>query len=210
MKKRCPRCSKTKDVNEFHWRNKSKDKRQGWCKSCAIAARVDHYQTHRAETLLVVRQRQMVLRKQLWQLRVGQSCQDCGETDPVVLDFDHVQGTKRWNVSSMVNSGYSWESILGEVKKCEVVCANCHRRRTAKRAGWTRGSIPSAPTNQSENGLVAQIGERRLGKAEVAGASPAGSTIIPQAKIRGLVAHPGERTLRMREVAGSIPAGSTT
>jgi hypothetical protein len=31
-----------------------------------------------------------------------------------------------------------WQSILDEIEKCEVVCANCHRRRTATRNGHMR------------------------------------------------------------------------
>ena len=63
-------------------------------------------------------------------------CVDCGESDPVVLDFDHVRGEKRRNVSKMVASHFSEKSILAEIEKCDVVCANCHRRRTAKRGNW--------------------------------------------------------------------------
>ncbi len=60
-------------------------------------------------------------------------CTDCGEKDIIVLDFDHVRGTKRQGISVMIRVGYKWEDILLEIDKCEVVCANCHRKRTAKR-----------------------------------------------------------------------------
>lgn len=56
---------------------------------------------------------------------------DCGEADPVVLDFDHLED-KLDDVSTIVNNG-TWEAVLAEIKKCEVVCANCHRRRTISR-----------------------------------------------------------------------------
>ena len=49
-----------------------------------------------------------------------------------VMDFDHVRGEKVANVSS-IWSRKSWEAVLEEVAKCEVVCANCHRLRT-----WSR------------------------------------------------------------------------
>jgi hypothetical protein len=60
-------------------------------------------------------------------------CVDCGETDIVVLDFDHVRGKKLADVSDMKNRGYKLETIMREIEKCDVVCANDHRRRTAKR-----------------------------------------------------------------------------
>lgn len=64
-------------------------------------------------------------------------CADCGETDPVVLDFDHRPGVqKRFEIARAVNaSTRAWSTILKEIAKCDVVCANCHRRRTASRAG---------------------------------------------------------------------------
>jgi hypothetical protein len=56
-------------------------------------------------------------------------CADCGRTFPTyVMDFDHI-GPKTAEVSSMVRT-LSTERLLAEVRKCEVVCANCHRVRT--------------------------------------------------------------------------------
>jgi len=67
--------------------------------------------------------------------RIG--CLDCGEKNPIVLDFDHkYQDTKKDSVSNMVKSNYGMEKIMAEVNKCEVVCANCHRIRTHKQCGW--------------------------------------------------------------------------
>lgn len=68
-------------------------------------------------------------------------CVDCGEADIVVLDFDHVCGEKILDVSKMISRGYGLEAIAEEIEKCEVRCANCHRRATAKRAGWYRLSF---------------------------------------------------------------------
>jgi hypothetical protein len=58
-------------------------------------------------------------------------CTDCGETDLAVLEFDHLRD-KTANIGTLIN-GYMWKRILAEIEKCEVVCANCHRRRTYRR-----------------------------------------------------------------------------
>jgi hypothetical protein len=59
---------------------------------------------------------------------------DCGETDPVVLEFDHVRD-KLKDIGYMVTVGFSWSAIQLEIEKCEVRCANCHRRKTARVQG---------------------------------------------------------------------------
>lgn len=63
-------------------------------------------------------------------------CIDCGESDVVVLEFDHVRGEKIKNVSRLVVSHASIEVIQNEIDKCEVRCANCHKRITAKRGNF--------------------------------------------------------------------------
>jgi hypothetical protein len=61
-------------------------------------------------------------------------CLDCGEPDPIVLEFDHRPGTiKRFNVSEGINSRYSMQTMLAEIAKCDIRCANCHRRITHMR-----------------------------------------------------------------------------
>lgn len=61
------------------------------------------------------------------------NCVDCGEENPVVLDFDHVRGEKRGNISDMARWSYSVETIKKEIRKCEIRCANCHRKKTHER-----------------------------------------------------------------------------
>lgn len=59
-------------------------------------------------------------------------CVDCGLTfSPCIMEFDHVRGLKVRGVSAM--STYPWPKVLAEVAKCELVCACCHRTRTAIR-----------------------------------------------------------------------------
>jgi hypothetical protein len=63
-------------------------------------------------------------------------CVLCDESDPVVLEFDHLRD-KRREVTVLANlSGRA--NLVAEIAKCRVLCANCHRRHTADGAGRRR------------------------------------------------------------------------
>lgn len=80
--------------------------------------------------------RRNVVRNLLFKYLKNNPCVDCGEMDFALLQFDHIKGNKVANISRMVQQGLSWGVILNEIEKCEVVCANCHHRRTAKQQKW--------------------------------------------------------------------------
>jgi hypothetical protein len=64
-------------------------------------------------------------------------CVDCGQSDIRVLDFDHIRGKKINNISHMVRRGNTkWKIVEDEIAKCEVRCANCHRKRTLGEPLW--------------------------------------------------------------------------
>jgi hypothetical protein len=66
-------------------------------------------------------------------------CADCGEEDPIVLEFDHL-ADKEFDISQG-HVDHAWERVLAEIAKCEVVCANCHRRRTVSRKPTIRALL---------------------------------------------------------------------
>ena len=77
--------------------------------------------------------RRSMLKQKLIEIKEKSICQDCKQKYPhYVMDFDHVSGEKVGNVSRMMRS-HSWEEVLQEVEKCELVCSNCHRERTWQR-----------------------------------------------------------------------------
>lgn len=135
--KRCSTCKQWKPLDDFH-RNRSRaDGRQQACKPCNIERNKRWYREHpeaRAARMDdYARRRKRWLQEQLLDYLKSHPCVDCGETDPIVLDFDHLRD-KVANVSMMVLRKRNWSLILAEIEKCEVRCANCHRRRTAARA----------------------------------------------------------------------------
>lgn len=63
-------------------------------------------------------------------------CVDCGETDPACLTFDHVHGSKCFDVGHVISRSYKTTTIAKEIEKCEVRCFNCHMLKTAKSNNW--------------------------------------------------------------------------
>lgn len=112
-RKVCKTCGKRRNISKFR---KNGVKFRATCRTCEYK--------QRKERLIVVKQHVLnYLRKH--------PCVDCGENDPVVLEFDHVSGTKHKSIADLL-SGSSWSIVKREIDKCEVRCANCHRIKTAK------------------------------------------------------------------------------
>lgn len=73
--------------------------------------------------------REDALRQQLRKLKEETPCADCGERYPYyVMDFDHGGSEKVDGVARL--AGKNIYAALREAKKCEIVCANCHRIRS--------------------------------------------------------------------------------
>jgi hypothetical protein len=115
------------------------------CRPCRSAYHREHYLANKQRYVDQARTRQQALRRErttyLLDYFARHPCMDCGEDDPVVLEFDHLDAdAKSFNIGQAL-SYRRWQSILDEIKKCEVVCANCHRRRTARRRGALRAVL---------------------------------------------------------------------
>ena len=134
----CNKCGLIKVESEFPFRSLAKNIRKKMCKECLRPNGKAHYLRYKDYYIEKSRRRMLAIRSEL---RVNvfaylseHPCVDCGEADVVVLEFDHVKGIKKGNISAMMQQGFSWEAVLEEINKCEVRCANCHRRATYRRA----------------------------------------------------------------------------
>lgn len=142
--RRCRHCDKDKPLAAFNWRSRKKGIRQTKCKDCQSAYHRQHYQANKTRYIKKARrwdaenkaERQDAVRRYIVNYLLEHPCVDCGETDPIVLDFDHVRGKKRFNVSAMISLYYDLAYIKAEIAKCEVRCANCHRIKTAREQSW--------------------------------------------------------------------------
>lgn len=151
--KTCSKCGTSRPLSEFN-RNGARGY-QAYCRSCQR----DYDKTASSPERIRKRkerreQAQRDARAWLLDYLLIHPCVDCGEGDPVVLDFDHLRD-KVLAVSTMLRLGYALARIRAEVAKCEVRCANCHRRMTAKRNGaWWRSGRP----DWTDNPLIAEAG----------------------------------------------------
>jgi hypothetical protein len=78
-------------------------------------------------------------RNMLWlrDLLRSATCADCGTGQLAVLEFDHVAG-KAGHVGRLARDGVGLARLRAEAARCEVVCGNCHRRRTRDRHRLSR------------------------------------------------------------------------
>ena len=134
--KRCTMCKQWKPFDDFHRNRSRRDGRQRRCKECNIETNKrwyrDHPEARSARMDDYARHRRQASHRLVLEYLFTHPCVDCGESDPVVLEFDHLRDKVK-NISAMANASQPWEKIEAEIAKCEVVCANCHRRRTAQR-----------------------------------------------------------------------------
>lgn len=140
--KRCYDCGLVKLINEFAFHNKSKGTRQARCRACHAKYRRAHYVRNRAtyieQEVARVRGYRDQNRPLIREYLRAHPCVDCGETDIVVLDFDHRDPLVKAHNVMVLAMHKGWARVLAEIAKCDVRCANCHRRRTAEHFGWRK------------------------------------------------------------------------
>lgn len=139
----CNTCKKDLDLVQFSKSSKKSDGLSPICKPCKKVYQDSYYSENKDSAIAKAYNRKRALIDFVWSIKQGKQCVDCGESDPVVLEFDHL-GDKSYNVSEMPARGFSKANILAEIAKCEVVCCNCHRRRTHSRGGWRRNIVVKA------------------------------------------------------------------
>jgi hypothetical protein len=135
--KQCAKCLQEKNETEFYTTTyKDKIYLLNSCKTCVnTRTHENYYKDHDRQKEIRknnTNKRRAERKQKIIEYLQSHPCADCGEMDPVVLEFDHLD-----NKSFDISDGHMkpWKVFQDEINKCEVVCANCHKRRTAKRAG---------------------------------------------------------------------------
>ncbi len=73
------------------------------------------------------KKRRLLLAKKLFEYKKDLSCLYCGKKNPACIDFHH-NGNKVDTITNIFRKTHSWDKIIEEIIKCDVVCANCHRK----------------------------------------------------------------------------------
>jgi len=113
----------------------------------------DHYLRNKKDYLARARKWDVRQKKIIGKFLVGylsaHPCVDCGESDIVVLEFDHRdRGTKEFCIGGAFVKKCSIKTVEAEVAKCDVRCANCHRRKTTRENGGYRLFLNGSVTEQ--------------------------------------------------------------
>jgi hypothetical protein len=133
----CRTCKTWKPKSEFYYRDTERGLLEYDCIECLKEHRRNSYAKHRDTTRASndewTRGAVETAREYVYSYLLEHPCFDCGNSNVLVLTFDHVRGEKSGNVSDMVGRGRSIETIKNEISLCDVVCFNCHMRRERRR-----------------------------------------------------------------------------
>ncbi len=139
--KNCNYCGLYLPDEAFNWCYKALGIRHKTCRDCQSSRQKQWYEKRKDEHKKNVLVRKVSARQEARQFVLdylsAHPCIQCGESDPMVLEFHHVGGKER-EISFMITGGYPIAKIQAEIDKCQVLCANCHRRKTVKERGWFR------------------------------------------------------------------------
>lgn len=145
--KTCTICGASKTEEDFFYRNKNAGKLHSQCKNCYVQKRrqiwKDHYHkygsTYRERAVERNRKLKVRLRNQMLEYLSDKACVKCGVSDVRVLEFDHIDSAaKSFGIARGITNLLSWEKLHAEIVKCQILCANCHKIKTAEEYGWYR------------------------------------------------------------------------
>lgn len=144
----CPTCSTLKQASYFPSDKARRDGLGSQCKECKRVVQRDWYTRNKTRHVANVARRRRAAEtesiKRILEYLSSHPCVDCGETNPVLLEFDHVRGDKLNSVCDLISRGSGWAKIEFEISKCDVRCCRCHRLKTAKQFGYRKLLLSSA------------------------------------------------------------------
>lgn len=139
----CSQCQKETPLSGFNKNRQSPDGLQWRCRECDNRICKEAYHKDSGRYKKYAKQRSKDTRAWFVELKKQKQCAKCGDNRWYVLDFHHHNDDKNACVARLVAHGHSKKKIMEEVKKCTVLCANCHREAhyLAWAKGWLNGRV---------------------------------------------------------------------
>ena len=72
--------------------------------------------------------RSWMARDYIESVKAAGECHLCGEDEPVVLDFHHINPEEKLFGIASSWKQYGLERVASEIAKCVLVCRNCHAK----------------------------------------------------------------------------------
>lgn len=137
--RKCFACKKIKPAKEFDTDRKDRLGIARQCKSCKAKSSKKWRESGKGQKNALLRRErnQQEKREYVRQYLLNNPCSVCGETDICVLEFDHIDPEeKSYNISYLMSKNHCISTLIQEMEKCRVMCANCHKKHTSKQQGW--------------------------------------------------------------------------
>lgn len=148
---RCSACGAEKPPADFSFADEARQLLNSYCRVCHAAYRHAHYLANKPDYIRraidQVARRRVENRREVLAYLATHACIDCGNPDPVVLEFDHRDPKQKLAAVGTMVMGKRWIRVRAEIEKCDVRCVNCHRRKTARDYRW----LELAPSSRISN-----------------------------------------------------------
>lgn len=142
MYKICGKCKNNKLLSEFSFKSVKKGLRQSNCKECHQKYSKLHYNNNKSLYFKkAIRNNKKYSERNYLIISNAKSvgCKICKENCNACLDFHHLNGKDKLDNIAHLNK-YSVKYLQKEIKKCIVLCSNCHRKL---HAGLITISVPN-------------------------------------------------------------------
>lgn len=107
--KYCTKCCENKNIDDF-FKKRTEKRVCSWCKSCLYKVQKQRWTDRKLQAIALF----------------GNKCSICGYSkNYAALEFHHLDPTQKefdWKSLRLKN----WDSIIKELKKCTLLCRNCH------------------------------------------------------------------------------------
>ena len=126
-RKICYKCKQSKPLSEFYKDKQNKTRHRSYCKICGYKEANDYNKKRRTKRRAFVNR-----------VKTKYGCKKCGYNEhPVALHLNHINPTnKLYSIAEMISQSKPWIMIKEEIRKCEILCANCHSIHSYEEKHW--------------------------------------------------------------------------